>query len=147
VLVADSRSKIGEAEQRLTIMDQDLLALCEAAFADVVDTLIANGIRVQRDGHECMLLPKFDGWFLVENDPGIRSDLIEDGIARFNDIVDMFYAAGLKNKRRFLDGREYLPLFGRWFPVDDKPRLAEALLADLRARTTLLVNGLSCTSP
>jgi hypothetical protein len=127
-------------------MDQDLLDLYKAAFADFVDTLIANGVKVQRDGHEYMLLPKFDGWSLVENAPGIRSDLIEDGVARFMDIVDAFYAAGLKNKQRFPDGREYLPLFGSWFPVDDKPRLAEALLGDLRARTTLLVNDLSCTS-
>jgi hypothetical protein len=117
---------------------------CEAEFTDLVDTLIANGVEVQRGGREYMLLPKFDGgWSLVKNDPGIRSDLIEDGVARFTAIVDAFYAAGLKNKRRFLDGREYLPLFGRWFPVDDKPRLAEALLADLRCRTTLLVNDLS----
>jgi hypothetical protein len=128
-------------------MDQDLLARYEATFVDVVDTLIANGVEVQRDGREYMQLPKFDGgWFLVENDRGIRSDLIEDGVARFTAIVDALYTNGLKNKQRF-DGREYLPLFGRWFPVDDKPKLAEALLADLRARTTLLVNGLSCTSP
>jgi hypothetical protein len=89
----------------------DLISLYETAFADIVDTLIANGVKVQRDGREYMLLPKFDGWFLVENGSEIKSDLIEDGVARFIGIVDALYAAGLKNKRRFPDRRELLSSF------------------------------------